>query len=292
MSTATTTITATPTTLSAREQDPTYIPRGPVEATLYFYAPPEDGSRPFNFVETPPPGQPRRNYGDVIQKVTIHDIRNHESEYALDRDAFQTLQNVHSAAEPSFTDEENIKSVYYPEVEQLILNNVPGAHRVVIFDHTIRRANPDAARGPVLRTHIDQTAASAKQRVEHHLPEEAEELLKGRYRIINVWRPLNGPLQSNPLAFASSVSVRDQDVVGVEHRYPDRTGETAGVIYNESQKWHYWSGMTNDERLLLKCSDSGDVEGKRGPHTAFVDSRTPPGAPGRESIEVRTLVFG
>ncbi|ODH44986.1 hypothetical protein ACO22_00537 [Paracoccidioides brasiliensis] len=47
--------------------------------------------------------------------------------------------------------------------------------------------------------------------------------------------------------------------------------------------------MANDERLLLKCSDSKDVKGKRVPHTAFVDPRTPPGAPGRERIEVRTL---
>lgn len=121
--------------------------------------------------------------------------------------------------------------------------------------------------------------------------DDAPELLKGRYRIINVWRPLNGPVYSHPLAFADTSTVHDEDLVGVEHRYPNRTGETAAVKFDEDQKFYYWSGMENDERLFLLCFDS-DVEGRRVPHTAFVDHRTPDGAPGRESIEVRALVFG
>lgn len=114
---------------------------------------------------------------------------------------------------------------------------------------------------------------------------------------MNVWRPLSSePVQSSPLAFASAASVDGNDLVPVQHRYPNRTGETMGVKYNEGQKWNYWSGMTGDERLLLKCSDSrglrdGDVA-QWVPHTAFWDERTPVGARIRESIEVRALVFG
>ena len=48
--------------------------------------------------------------------------------------------------------------------------------------------------------------------------------------------------------------------------------------------------MGNDERVLLQCFDS--EKGARVPHSAFVDPRTRPGARGRESIEVRALVFG
>jgi hypothetical protein len=303
MSTTTTTTATSASTaaLSVEKdhRDASYIPRGPAETKLTFYAPSADGSAPFNYVETPPPGQPQRNYGDATHPVTVTDIRDHEAEYTLDRDAFQAIQNVTSASDASpatfFTDDGRIQSEYYPEVEKLILDNVPGSHRVLIFDHTVRRPEPDAKRGPVMRTHIDQTTAAAARRVRQHIkdPAEAEELLQGRYRIINVWRPLNGPVQAYPLAFASSVSVADDDLVGVQHRYPDRTGETAGVKFNEAQKWHYWSGMLNGERLLLKCSDSKDgVEGKRVPHSAFVHPRTPVGARGRESIEVRALVFG
>jgi hypothetical protein len=50
--------------------------------------------------------------------------------------------------------------------------------------------------------------------------------------------------------------------------------------------------MQNDERLFLKCFDSKDGVGQRVLHTALVDPRTPEGAVGRESIEVRALVYG
>jgi hypothetical protein len=52
--------------------------------------------------------------------------------------------------------------------------------------------------------------------------------------------------------------------------------------------------MKNEDRLLLKCFDSDETVGQWGrvPHTAFTDPRTPEGAVGRESIEVRALVFG
>lgn len=275
-----------------------FIPSGDTVVTLNYFRPPEDGSAPFNFVEQPPEGLPQRNFGDIDVKVPMHDIRGQESEYTLDKDAFQVIPNVPESAEKHFDDDESIKKNYYPEVEKLLLDHVPGSNKIFLFDHTIRRSRPNAHRAPVTRVHIDQTRKSATQRVHHHLPEEAEKLLQGRYRIINVWRPLNGPVQSNPLAFASSYSLKDEDLIPVEHRYPDRTGETAGIRYNEGQKWNYLSGMRNDERLFLECFDSesfkpgSKVLGGRVPHTAFTDPRTPEGAVGRDSIEVRALVFG
>lgn len=277
-------------------RDATYIPTGPVTASLKFYSAPPDGSAPFNYVEAPPAGQPQRNFGDADHAVTIRDIRGRESDFTLDGNAFAALSHVPASAERDFADDAHIKKVYYPEVERLLLSHVAGAARVLLFDHTIRRAAPAAPRAPVTRVHIDQTPASAEARVRHHVPDpaEAEALLRGRYRIINVWRPLNGPVQSFPLAFADSATVADRDLVGIEHRYPDRNGETAGVKFNERQEWYYWSGMDGGERLLLKCYDSDEVVGGRGrvPHSAFVDPRTPEGARGRESIEVRALVFG
>ena len=287
------TITATQTSASkvSTSQDPSYIPRGPVTASLTFYKAPADGSKPFNYVEEPPEGQPQRNFDENLHEVQMNDIRGRESDFNLEVDAFQTASNIPSA-EKDFTDDEHIKKTYYPEVEKLLLENIPGAHKVVLFDHTIRRSSPNAHRAPVTRVHVDQTARSTEWRVGLHSPDEAHELLKGRYRIINVWRPLNGPVQAFPLGFASANTVDDKDLIGVEHRYPTRTGETAAVRYNPDQKFFYWSGMTNDERLFLKCFDSQEGVGQRVPHTAFVDPRTPGGARARESIEVRALVYG
>ncbi|KAM3565132.1 hypothetical protein MY1884_000382 [Beauveria asiatica] len=276
------------------------IPRGDVSANLHYYHPPADGSVPYNNIDPAPP-LPDRNYSDVVQPTTIHDIRGRESDFTLDRDAFQVIQDVPPSAELSFTSDDSIAAHYYPEVERLLLDRIPGATKVYIFDHTIRRSDPGASRGPVNRVHIDQTARSVEQRVRRYFGEtgEADALLAGRYRLVNVWRPLNkGPVESNPLAFASTGSLDDDDVVPVQHRYANGyTGETAAVRYNPHQKFYYLSGMTGGERLLLECFDSeslkpGSPIGGRAPHSAFADPRTRVDAEGRESIEVRTLVFG
>lgn len=195
--------------------------------------------------------------------------------------------------------------MYYPEVEKLLLENVPGAHKIVIFDHTIRRQGPGAARQPVNRAHVDQTAAAAAERVRIHVDDkdEAEELLKGRFRIINVWRPINGTVVSAPLALADVKSiVPERDLVNIQHRYPHRNGEIMGVRHSGEQRWLYVSGVEGGERLLLKCADSaegtvledGGVVAGRAPHSAFTDPRSVEGEGGkpRESIEVRALVFG
>ncbi|KAH6900127.1 hypothetical protein B0T10DRAFT_600440 [Thelonectria olida] len=273
------------------------VPRGDVTATLHFYKPPVDGTKPFNFVDTPPKGQPQRNFSDTTYDTVIHDIRGNEAAFDLDKDAFQIIQDVPPSNETEFLDDKSIEEKYYPEVEQLLLDNIPGSNRIYIFDHTIRR--PDSKRTPVTRVHIDQTADATAQRVRRYFPDEAGKLLQGRYRIVNVWRPLNkGPIESFPLAVASSASVEDQDVVPVEHRYPDGyRGWTAAIRQNPEQQWYYLSGMTGSERLLLECFDShslkpdSNIKG-RVPHTAFEDPRTRADAEGRQSIEVRALVFG
>lgn len=276
------------------------VPRGDVTASLNYYSPPADKSAaPFNYVDAPPAGQPTRNYSDLTQETRIHDLRGQESAFNLDKDAFQVISNVGPSSESSFTEDDSIKQNYYPEVEQLLLKHIPGSNKIHIFDHTIRRADPSSPRNPVTRVHIDQTAPSVEKRVRRYFPDEAESLLKGRYRIVNVWRPLNKkPVESFPLSFASTSTLEDGDVVPIQHRYPDGyTGETAAIRYNPAQKWYYLSGMTGSERLLLECFDSESLKpgsgiGGRVPHTAFVDPRTRQDAEGRESIEVRALVFG
>lgn len=285
---------STPSTTPSTQEDVNPqglpIPRGPVTTALSFYAAPPDGAPPHNFVE-PPPNTPQRNWGDDWQSVTLHDLRGSERKFNLDTNAFATYTNV-ASAEDEFTDDERIKRVYYPEVERLLLENVKGAQRVILFDHTIRR--PTGNRNAVTRVHIDQTPYSAAERVKLHAGADAVHLLRGRYRIINIWRPLNGPVMDFPLAVSDSQTVSDEDLIPIEHRYSDRNGQTAAVRYNRGQEWYYWSGMRNDERLALKCFDSDERVGRYGrvPHTAFRDPRVGGDAVGRESIEVRALVFG
>ena len=173
------------------------------------------------------------------------------------------------------------------------------ADRVLIFDHTVRRRVDGAAdvrgagpRQPATRVHVDQTHTSGANRVREHLPAEADELLKGRVQVINLWRPIRGPLRDTPLALCDANSVAADDLVASDLIYPNRNGETYSVKFNPGHRWFYFSGMTAGEALLLKCYDSAtDGRARFTPHTAFVDPTTPADAPPRESIELRTLVF-
>lgn len=79
--------------------------------------------------------------------------------------------------------------------------------------------------------HIDQSYAAAISRVPHHLPDDAEHLLKHRVQIINVWRPIKR-VQRDPLAVAEANSVSDDQLVVTKLIYPNRVGETYAVKYN------------------------------------------------------------
>jgi len=261
---------------------------------MKFYSPPSDPTEvPYQYIAEHQSDY-RRNYIDLDHAVTISDARGREASYrSLDEHAFALLPGPYKTdSNVNWDDDDSIKTHYYPQITQLLLEET-GGKEVVLFDHTIRRSQPGAKRSAVNRVHIDQTPKSAADRVRLHSSDsaQAEERLQGRYRIINVWRPINGVVESNALAFAEAGSTQADDVVSIEHRYPHRTGETAGVKFNDGQRWNYWSGMDEGERILLQCFDSENTE-RRVPHSAFVDPRSGEGAKGRESIEVRALVFG
>ncbi|KAF7368925.1 hypothetical protein MVEN_00218700 [Mycena venus] len=267
--------------------------------TLAFFVSPKDGARAYQSinaqVET---GIRDRNFTLETHEIQIHNLRKDESAATLDTTGFQLFK--HPAKHTTFANDAEIEKEYYPESIELI-KKLTGASRVVLFDHTIRRRRPgeiDSSpdrRQPVTQTHIDQTPKSAVARVHRHLPaEDAPELLKHRFQIINLWRPISHPADDWPLALCDFRSVDPAaDVLPVALVYPDREGETYGVKYNPNQKWTYFSGVTPEELILIKCFDSiqdGSVA-LFTPHTAFSDPATPKGSPLRESIELRALVF-
>ena len=78
------------------------------------------------------------------------------------------------------------------------------------------------------RVHIDQTYDASVARVLRHLGEDAERLLKGRVRIINVWRPIHHLAAHKPLAVSDWRYLdTEHDLVPVRFIYPDRVGGTS-----------------------------------------------------------------
>jgi hypothetical protein len=69
--------------------------------------------------------------------------------------------------------------------------------------------------------------------VTDHLPaENAAERLKGRHAVINVWRPIHGPVEEAPLGCATAQSIAPNDLVPTDLVYPDRVGEVYSLTYN------------------------------------------------------------
>jgi hypothetical protein len=252
--------------------------------------------KPRTYAYDPPAGEPKSTVLPEPHAVPIFDARPIAQNLSLDREGFALVR--HPTVVKNFYDDQEIRKVYYPAVEAF-LRATQHADRVFIFDHTVRKRveGADDIRGagprqPATRVHVDQTDLSGRNRVYEHLPDEADELVKGRVQVINLWRPIRGPVFDTPLAMADGSTVAPADLVASDLIYPNRKGETYAVRYNPAHRWYYVPRMTADEALLLKCYDSAtDGRTRFAPHTAFIDPTTPAGAPLRESVEVRTLVF-
>jgi len=236
----------------------------------------------------PPPGVPRWNGVDDPRDVTIEDARGREAVFTLDRNGFALVKAP--TAFSDFYSPEEIKGVYYPEVERLVRDKL-GASRVLVFDHNVRNATREGLAVPSRQVHNDHTVNSAPRRVRDHMGADADELLKHRFGIVNVWRPIRGPVQDSPLALCDARSFTDDDLIASDLVYAHVRGETSRVAYNQAHRWYYFSDMQPDEVLFIRVHDSAnDGRARLSFHTSFENPLTP-GAPPRESIEVRTLVF-
>ncbi|MCY4390238.1 MAG: CmcJ/NvfI family oxidoreductase [Desulfurellaceae bacterium] len=251
--------------------------------------------KPTYYLCPPPAGVPQRNTVQVKHTMAIQNAREHLDEISLDKQGITFTP--HETAVENFYDAEEVKAVYYPEVVELI-KKMTGAEKVHVFDHNVRCApmcarGENGAREPVKFAHNDYTLKSGPQRVRDLLPaEEAEEWLQHRFAVINVWRPIRGPVQDAPLAVCDAASMTQDDFNETDLKYEDRTGEVYSVSHNPNHRWFYFPQMERNEAMLLKCYDSAtDGRARFTAHSAFEDPTSPPDAPARESIETRTLVF-
>jgi hypothetical protein len=264
-----------------------------VETVLNYLA--DQTEKPVAYMYTPPPGIPERTGRYTKHTVPIHDGRAVLQQITLDQQGF--LLTSHETKVRDFYDEQEVRAVYYPEVERLV-KDVTGAVKVLVFDHNVRCApmakrGENGAREPVRVAHNDYTLRSGPQRVRDLLDaDEAEARLQHRFAVINVWRPIRGPVLEAPLAVCDARSMTLQDFVPMDLKYRDRTGEVYSVAFNPNHRWFYFPHMQQNEALLLKCYDSlADGRARFTAHTAFDDPTSPLHAPARESIEARTLVF-
>jgi hypothetical protein len=261
-----------------------------IEATInYLHA---ESEQPFTFTGGPGSTELRSGGTQDPHKVTIRNGR--AKNFVLEENGFRFVR--HDTRMANFFDADEIRRVYYPEMQALIKAE-SGAKRVVVFDHTLRTAD-DAfreehkIREPVRRAHNDYTEWSGPQRVRDLMGAEAADLLRRRFAIIQVWRPIRYPVETHPLAICDAKSLTPQDLMVSERRYPNRVGQTYAITYNPAHRWYWFPHMQRDEALVFKVYDSlVDGRARWTAHSAFDDPAAAPNARPRESIEIRTLAF-
>ncbi|KAI0182487.1 hypothetical protein EV127DRAFT_488048 [Xylaria flabelliformis] len=257
----------------------------------------------------PAPGMDTVNFRWVDTNVSISNARSLRDEFTLDHHGFAYVDDSEGLDGELFQalrrgDSEQVKSLYYPRVEALVKKNT-GAARVIIFDHTLRKRDPardkrdnaDGKEQPATTVHCDQSERGALRRLRQNIgpQEDFDEILTKRIQMINVWRPLNGPVVDWPLAQMDFTTLDTRNVHPCDlwrGEYEDR-GQTVTIEHSPNQKWWYLGGHRSDEVTLLKIWDSWGDRGVANvcAHAAFKHPDTPADAAPRESVEVRCLVL-
>ncbi|MGH7048113.1 MAG: CmcJ/NvfI family oxidoreductase, partial [Stellaceae bacterium] len=227
--------------------------RETLDATLDYFV--DTKATPVTIVADPGASDRRTGGGASEQhRITIRNGRLRTAEFALEKNGFRFVH--HDTRVTDFYDEDEIRRVYYPEMEALIKAEA-GARRVVVFDHTLRTADQALRetakiRDPVRRVHNDYTEWSGPQRVRDLMGDEAEALLARRFAIVQVWRPIRHPVESWPLAIADARSLAPDDMVVTERHYPNRIGQTSAITWNPDHRWYWFPQMRPDEALVFK----------------------------------------
>jgi hypothetical protein len=263
-----------------------------IEATVNYLL--DTGEMPVTYVAVPGSADTRSSSTLDPRRVAIRNGRPQADQLILDRNGFRFVR--HDTKVADFYNEDEVRRVYYPEMEALVKRE-SGASRVVVFDHTLRTADDELReaqriREVVRRVHNDYTEWSAPQRVRDILPDEADALLSRRFAIIQVWRPIRHPVETFPLGIADAQSLSPEDLVVSERRAPNRVGQTYAVTHNPAHRWFWFPRQRRDEAIVFKVYDSlKDGRARWTAHTAFDDPTSPANARPRESIEIRTFAF-
>jgi hypothetical protein len=222
----------------------------------------------------------------------------------------------HTPSVRDWTDDEEIASVHYAEIEELA-RKLTGADAALVSDHVKRTAEPvrrQREQTPVRLVHSDFAADYAD--VVRYAYREVRgrgaatlarsglttEQIEAARRIVMMqfWRNLGEPKMDWPVAFCDA-----RTVTPAETRPFAYTGYVAGGRSFDAlavvapadgsppdHGWYVFPEMTIDEVVAFRTYDTALVE--RGetwftPHSAFHDPDVEIGHPARFSVELRVL---
>ena len=292
-----------------------------VDCWINYYQPPADGSKPsLNDMDL------MLGDKDLSRRLMrIHDARGREKNFTLLRNGFQFAKLQSTLTD--FHDTEQIKAVYFPEVQDLV-KRTTGASRVVVYDHNVRQSSGNdfgahvkgyqGIQGPAKRIHVDATPLGAESIMSFFCKgEDIEDIKRRGYQLINIWRPLRR-IDRDPLIVADMNKMPAEDLVTIPRSYFNGLtnsnyickyeGCNGAVITQADDKadkgefqvadglsnggehcWWYLGEQEPDEAVLFSSSDCRP--GKLATGAVHGSCPLPDQAdkPVRQSVEVRVI---
>ena len=224
--------------------------------------------------------------------VSIHDARCGiaDGEITLDVNGFTLLS--HTSAVADFRNEDEVRRVYYPEIEALA-KRTTGARQVFITQHVVRTEDTyDFNKAYARFLHCDYTLDDPRATAMRALEKRAldcREYENDEFAWFNTWQPFDHPVERNPLAVVDASTVAERDVVDYYYTGYGARGKSSMPVRDPGHRFYYVPHMQTDELLFLKQLDTRAGLSKLCPHTSFDDPNSPSDAPPRRSIEVRIL---
>ncbi|SCZ90736.1 BZ3500_MvSof-1268-A1-R1_Chr1-3g02199 [Microbotryum saponariae] len=254
----------------------------------------EDGAVPFPFCQL------ADNSAELHVRpvhVTLKDIRpslQAGQRPTLDVQGFEVIDHVYPGLQEDIDDV--WMAEYERQMERLLCQHLK-ARRVVSFAGVaVRRRNPELDDAPIdtenlqpsAGAHVDGNTQTGREVCTKVLELSDEEADTERYAVINLWRPLRGPLVDAPLALCDTRTTGSADIIPTLDFY----GPGSYIKYSDRQQWYYLRDMMPDEALLFRCQDSTMHPDKGGitPHTGVWDEERRNDSY-RQSIEVRCAVL-
>jgi hypothetical protein len=197
-----------------------------------------------------------------------------------------------SRVDIDWADSDDFERRYYPHVRKLVMD-LTGADEVLVFLGIWRGGEDAKGGGPALSAHVDFNEAALRQWVGRIAPDRADELAGKRLVNINVWRATKR-VENAPLAVCDRRSTKRSDFLRVmlgkqEGGYEEGMPAGLNMAYSPDHDWYYFPDMQTGEALAFRLFDTADPDWHMTGHTAIVDPTATPGAPARESFEVRTI---
>ena len=219
----------------------------------------------------------------------------------------------------NFYDSAEVRKVFYPEMEKLLLEFYPDATDALVYNHDVfdkdyagDRTEDQDAKNPGVNAnyanlvHNDLNDNSGRVRCrellirnlrnfgreQHYTEAEADEKMSRRFLSINLAKPME-TVEQNPFVLCAWPSFADQPYINNYRVYDDRVGETTRFTYRPEHEWYWIPQQQPNEVSMLKCYDSvcdGSVS-RWSFHSACIDPTAPTDARCRKNVVVRAFVF-